>query len=125
MKGPCRNTSLDLSNGVPLNLGCSFGTFTSPAAFLSLVHTYLSTFSFRFKLLLPDGGDSESIIRTKAYEHGVLALPGTVFLPSGKKTAYVRAAFSLLSEEDVEEALRRLRQVLIQETRGSDLPESA
>jgi tryptophan aminotransferase len=50
-------------------------------------------------------------------------LPGTVFLPSGKKTAYVRAAFSLLSEEDVEEALRRLRQVLIEEARarGSDV----
>jgi tryptophan aminotransferase len=78
---------------------------------------------FWFKLILPGEGDSQSIIKTKAYEHGVLALPGTVFLPSGKKTAYVRAAFSLLSEEDVEEALRRLRQVLIEEARarGSDV----
>lgn len=78
---------------------------------------------FRFKLLLPGEGDSESIIKTKAYEQGVLALPGTVFLPSGGKTGYVRASFSLLSEEDVEEALMRLRQVLTEETRtrGSDV----
>lgn len=72
---------------------------------------------FWFKLLLP-GNDSESIVKTKAYEHGVLALPGTVFLPSGRKTAYVRAAFSLLGEEEVDEALRRLREVLVEETRG-------
>ncbi|KAJ2966423.1 hypothetical protein NUW54_g13811 [Trametes sanguinea] len=58
-----------------------------------------------FKLLLKKPGaegsgeeDSESLIRTKALEKGVLALPGTVFLPDGGKTAYVRAAFSLLDE---------------------------
>ncbi|KZT01549.1 PLP-dependent transferase [Laetiporus sulphureus 93-53] len=75
---------------------------------------------FWFKLLLTedaassDDGDSESIIRTKAYERGVLALPGTVFLPSGRKTAYVRAAFSLLTEEDVEEAVKRLRETVLE-----------
>lgn len=68
----------------------------------------------RFKLLLgTDEGDSESLVRTKALENGVLALPGTVFLPSGRKTAYVRAAFSLLDGDDVDEALKRLRQVII------------
>ncbi|KAI0367823.1 PLP-dependent transferase [Pilatotrama ljubarskyi] len=70
-----------------------------------------------FKLNLGDSGDSEAIIRTKALENGVLALPGTVFHPGGKKTAYVRAAFSLLPEDQVEEALRRLRHVLL-EARG-------
>ena len=71
----------------------------------------------RFKLQLGDGvegeGDSDAIIRTKAHEGGVLALPGTVFLPSGRKTAYVRASFSLLPKHDVEEALRRLRTVIL------------
>ena len=71
----------------------------------------------RFKLLLPtvDGeeGDSASIIREKAVQRGVLALPGTVFLPNGRKTAYVRASFSLLPEEDVEEAIKRLRDVIL------------
>lgn len=75
----------------------------------------------RFKLLLNKPGtesaeeqDSESLIRTKALEKGVLALPGTVFLPNGEKTAYVRAAFSLLDEADVEEAIKRLREAVLE-----------
>lgn len=72
----------------------------------------------RFKLILTDQsnvnasateGDSEAIIRTRAVNKGVLALPGNVFLPNGSKTPYVRASFSLNSEEEVFEALRRLR----------------
>lgn len=77
---------------------------------------------FWFKLLLSpnqtsniDEGDSEDLIRTKAYEGGVLALPGTVFLPNGRKTAFVRASFSLCTEEQVNEALKRLRTVLLKE----------
>ncbi|KAK7682478.1 hypothetical protein QCA50_014278 [Cerrena zonata] len=72
-----------------------------------------------FKLLLPAAsdsdseGDSEALIRTKAFENGVLALPGTVFLPNGRKTAYVRASFSLLEESQVDEALKRLREVIV------------
>lgn len=72
----------------------------------------------RFKLLLSEqdgAGDSESIIRTKALERGVLALPGTAFLPNGRKTAYVRAAFSLTGEEEVNEAIRRLREVILED----------
>ncbi|KDQ52638.1 hypothetical protein JAAARDRAFT_39888 [Jaapia argillacea MUCL 33604] len=73
-----------------------------------------------FKLLLSsnasssDEGDSEAIIKTKAFEKGVLALPGTVFLPNGRKTAYVRASFSLLEEGDVDEAVRRLREAILE-----------
>ncbi|EIM91560.1 PLP-dependent transferase [Stereum hirsutum FP-91666 SS1] len=78
---------------------------------------------FWFKLLNPaatdEEGDSESLIRTKAFENGVLALPGTVFLPNGAKTAYVRASFSLLEEAEVREALRRLREVLVREREAS------
>lgn len=75
------------------------------------------TSSCRFKLLLnadQDGdGDSEAAIRTHAFQRGVLALPGTVFFPSGSKTAYVRASFSLLEPEQVDEALRRLREAVL------------
>ena len=53
------------------------------------------------------------IIRRNGLERGVLALPGTVFFPSGKKTSYVRAAFSLLSEDRVEEAVKRLRLAIL------------
>jgi len=77
---------------------------------------------YRFKLDLPSGdnlkaSDSESAIRITAFEKGVLALPGKVFLPNGNKTAYVRAAFSLSPEEDVYEGLKRLR-MAIDEVRG-------
>ncbi|KAH9945129.1 PLP-dependent transferase [Epithele typhae] len=79
---------------------------------------------FWFKLLLRDPGaggeeeDSESVVRTKALEKGVLALPGTVFIPGGKKTAYVRASFSQLDEPEVEEACKRLRAVVL-DARGA------
>jgi len=69
-----------------------------------------------FKLLLTEdagGGDSEAAIRTHAFERGVLALPGTVFLPSGRKTAYCRASFSLLEPDQVDEALRRLKEAIL------------
>ncbi|KIP06241.1 hypothetical protein PHLGIDRAFT_24665 [Phlebiopsis gigantea 11061_1 CR5-6] len=68
-----------------------------------------------FKLLTGDGedGDSNEVIRTTAFERGVLALPGAVFYPSRAKSAYVRASFSQLGEEDVDEALRRLRGALL------------
>jgi tryptophan aminotransferase len=73
----------------------------------------------RFRLLLGKDGDSEIVIRTKAFEGGVLALPGTVFFANGAHTAYVRASFSLLEEEQVNEALRRLRVVILKERDGS------
>ncbi|KII84441.1 hypothetical protein PLICRDRAFT_118253, partial [Plicaturopsis crispa FD-325 SS-3] len=75
---------------------------------------------FWFKLLVPSTtagsseGDSETVIQTTALERGVLALPGTVFLPNGRKTAYVRAAFSLATEWEVEEAVKRLRDAILE-----------
>ncbi|KAF8322648.1 TdiD protein [Clavulina sp. PMI_390] len=59
-------------------------------------------------------GDSHDLIRNKAFANGVLALPGTVFFASGKRTAYVRASFSVLNDEDTDEALRRLGEVVKQ-----------
>ncbi|KAF5326724.1 hypothetical protein D9619_004066 [Psilocybe cf. subviscida] len=76
---------------------------------------------FWFKLLLnddvavrEDDGDSKTVIETTAFGKGVLALPGTVFLPNGRKTAYVRASFSLTSEEDVDKAFARLREAILE-----------
>jgi len=72
-----------------------------------------------FKLLLPgDEPDSQELIAAKAIEKNVLALPGTVFLPSGQKTAFVRCSFSILDEEMVNEALRRLREVILEARAG-------
>ena len=72
----------------------------------------------RFRLLVDadgndDEGDSNEVIRTTALERGVLALPGTMFYPNGRKTAYVRASFSQLEPQDVDEALRRLREAIL------------
>ena len=75
----------------------------------------------RFKLLVGEGeGDSESIIRTKAFEKGVIALPGMSFLPNGRKTAYVRASFSTVEDDDIEEAVRRLRDAIIEARQESE-----
>jgi len=69
-----------------------------------------------FKLILNDDltveGDSKTLLEEKAVESGVLALPGTVFHPNGRKSAYVRTSFSLLNEDDVNEALQRLAKVV-------------
>ncbi|KAJ4479621.1 PLP-dependent transferase [Lentinula edodes] len=58
--------------------------------------------------------DSRTLIETHAFANGVLALPGTVFLPNGSKTPYVRASFSLLREEQVVEAMKRLRKTVLE-----------
>jgi tryptophan aminotransferase len=83
------------------------------------------TLIFRFKLLIPPPdddrnaieGDSAELIRTKAFNNGVLALPGTSFIANGGRSAYVRASFSVLNDEDTDEALRRLAEV-VREARG-------
>ncbi|KAI0790026.1 PLP-dependent transferase [Abortiporus biennis] len=72
---------------------------------------------FWFKILLPEGPDqhdSEPLITTKAFEKGVLAIPGTVFLPNAGKSPYVRVSFSLLGEEDIDEALKRLKEAILE-----------
>ena len=75
----------------------------------------------RFKLKLRDGSavhaedeDSEALVRGPALDNGVIALPGTTFLATGGRTAYVRASFSLQNAENVEEALRRLRKAILE-----------
>ena len=57
--------------------------------------------------------DSHAAILTTGVEKGVLALPGTAFLPNGRKSAYVRASFSLIPEKEVDEALKRLREAIL------------
>ncbi|KAG8728250.1 hypothetical protein FRC10_005180 [Ceratobasidium sp. 414] len=68
---------------------------------------------FWFKLNLPPSkDDSFQLIRTEALAKGVLAVPGTTFYPGGRKSAYVRAAFSVLEQAEVDEGLRRLAEVV-------------
>ncbi|KAG8889446.1 hypothetical protein FRB98_004342 [Tulasnella sp. 332] len=57
-------------------------------------------------------GDSNALIAQRAVAKGVLAIPGTSFFPNGRTSAYVRASFSTIALDDVDEALRRLAEVV-------------
>jgi DNA-binding transcriptional MocR family regulator len=46
-------------------------------------------------------------------------LPGGEFLPNGGKSSHVRAAYSTASEEQMEEALKRLAALLREERGGT------
>ncbi|KAF0853145.1 mitochondrial lysine biosynthesis alpha-ketoadipate glutamate aminotransferase [Andalucia godoyi] len=53
--------------------------------------------------------DSSSLIQNEARERKVLAVPGSAFLPDpSRKSSWVRASFSIASDGDMDEALRRL-----------------
>jgi len=115
------NPSLQSCGGQPQKLGCFSGEFpTGPLIRMAdrVVDHGAHGHSSRFKLNPNSShaqgeGDSEAIIRTKALKRGVLALPGTVFLPNERKTSYVRAALSLPRKDLVEEAVKRPRQAIL------------
>ncbi|KAJ6583605.1 pyridoxal phosphate-dependent transferase [Mycena vulgaris] len=69
------------------------------------------------KLLVhPDGRDADSaaLVAGKAVAKGVLAVPGTAFMPLGGPTPFLRVSFSLIEEADADEACRRLREVILE-----------
>ncbi|KAF9021921.1 PLP-dependent transferase [Hymenopellis radicata] len=80
---------------------------------------------FWFKLLVgpPGEEDSESVIRSRAFEKGVIALPGMAFHPNGRKTGYVRASFSTVEDVDIDEAVKRLRDAILDARAGDILSE--
>ncbi|KAL7004445.1 hypothetical protein EMMF5_005996 [Cystobasidiomycetes sp. EMM_F5] len=57
-------------------------------------------------------GDSFAIVRTKAVEKGVLAVPGASFMPRGGKSPCVRVSFSLATPEQADLGFQRLREVI-------------
>lgn len=77
----------------------------------------LLTVYSRLNLLVPpapncDEPDSEQLIRTKAFAAGVLAVPGLYAFPLGRVNSFVRVSFSLLEQDDMDEACRRLANVI-------------
>ncbi|KAF8190976.1 pyridoxal phosphate-dependent transferase [Mycena galopus ATCC 62051] len=69
------------------------------------------------KLLAPPDGravDSSEIVLGKAVNNGVLAVPGTAFMPLGGVTPFVRVSFSLIEEDKADEACRRLRAAILE-----------
>ena len=59
--------------------------------------------------------DSSILVKTKCAEAKVLAIPGESCVVDGKPSPYIRCAFSTASDEDIDEALRRLSALLKQE----------
>ncbi|KAK4185852.1 pyridoxal phosphate-dependent transferase [Podospora australis] len=63
------------------------------------------------ELLLPEQEkDSFEVLRKYASQAGVLAVPGTAFLPRGGKSGFVRLSYSLLSDDEgvADEVCRRI-----------------
>ena len=64
---------------------------------------------------MPNGDGSGSAVPAKAVRHGILFLPGESSFYGKRRTACVRVSFSILNDEEMDEALRRLADVLIEE----------
>lgn len=81
--------------------------------------SFASRFLFINLHLTKDGsqGDSSQLISTTAVEKGILGVPGVGFSPSGQVSSFVRVSFSLTSEEEAEEGMRRLAEC-VREARG-------
>ncbi|KAH6911527.1 TdiD protein [Coprinopsis sp. MPI-PUGE-AT-0042] len=60
-------------------------------------------------------GDSAMFIRSKMMKKGVLALPGFTSYVDGRRSTRVRVSFSLLSDDQMEEGIRRLAVALREE----------
>ncbi|KAI9098215.1 pyridoxal phosphate-dependent transferase [Phlyctochytrium arcticum] len=56
--------------------------------------------------------DSSDLIKQKAMAAKVLLVPGFEFFPNPQTTPYVRASYSTASEEEIEEAVKRLAQLI-------------
>ncbi|KLJ09634.1 hypothetical protein EMPG_14960 [Blastomyces silverae] len=75
---------------------------------------------FWLTLRLPPCTDSFDLLSTKGMENGVLAIPGVAFMPNARKTCHLRASYSLITEVEMDEACRRIAN-LVDDAWGSQL----
>ncbi|KAJ7721781.1 pyridoxal phosphate-dependent transferase [Mycena metata] len=61
----------------------------------------------------PDA-DCWELISTKAVAKGILAVAGRAFMPLRGPTPFVRISFSIVEEDEADEACRRLREVILE-----------
>lgn len=59
--------------------------------------------------------DSSTLVKTKCVEAKVLAVPGEACVVDNKPSPFLRCAFSLATDEQIDEALKRLSSLLKQE----------
>lgn len=80
---------------------------------------------FWVKLYLPTEShlDITTFVRNTAVPNGILVLPGSAAFPEERRTGCVRLSFSLLSDEEMEEGVKRLADAVMsllpQEQRAS------
>ena len=60
---------------------------------------------------LPEGVDSAELA-TRAAQHGVGIVPGTLFYPDGRGTDGLRLSFSLVDETQIDDGIDRLASLL-------------
>ncbi|KAI8344715.1 pyridoxal phosphate-dependent transferase [Chlamydoabsidia padenii] len=59
--------------------------------------------------------DSFDLVMNKALKKRVVAIPGDAFMPMGNKTPYIRVSYSNVDKDQMDEALRRLAEVIDEE----------
>lgn len=69
---------------------------------------------FWVKLHLPlPALDITTFVRNIAVPHGILVLPGSAAFPEDRQTGCVRLSFSLLTDEEMEEGVKRLAEAVL------------
>lgn len=63
-------------------------------------------------LRLPAGRDSFELLSKQKLGNGILAIPGVAFMPGNEKVCHIRASYSLIAEEDMDEACARIARLV-------------
>ncbi|KAJ5265093.1 hypothetical protein N7505_007886 [Penicillium chrysogenum] len=63
-------------------------------------------------LCLPAGRDSSELLGKQEMGNGILAIPGVAFMPGNEKVCHIRASYSLIPEEDMDEACARIARLV-------------
>ncbi|TIB36823.1 hypothetical protein E3P86_02366 [Wallemia ichthyophaga] len=84
------------------------------AKHMSDIASWVTPTAGMFLWLKLDCDDSNEVIKERAINNGVIALPGVVFYPTPRVTPYTRLSYSMASIEDAEEAFKRLRRTVFE-----------
>lgn len=77
---------------------------------------------FWLALRLPEGADTFALLSTRGMDIGVLAVPGMAFMPRPRRTCQLRASYSMLTDDQMDEACRRLARLVDGAWAGVDAP---
>ena len=77
-------------------------------------------------LLLPPGRDSFEVMVKRSLDNGILAVPGVAFMPNPRRTSYLRVSYSIVAENEIDEACQRIARLVdaAWQERGKDSSQS-